>query len=322
VNERNFRAPAGSNPLQPFVEIQDLSRQLTHSLTPALLAVLAVLSLAGCSRNPAPATSDTAADAGAAAPPADATSGNADQAVALAAKEQELADREAAVKQQEIEAELARRNAESAQQASSAAAAAARKRPAKSPPATVAAAQPPAKAAPPPPPPPIVVPAGTPLTIELVAPVTTKTAAVGDRVQGRLASDLVAGGRLAAPAGSSVSGTVTQVVSGSKKIGGTPTLGITFDSLATGGGPVGISARLFQQGASDTGKDTAKVVGTTAAGAVIGHQVSHKNGAVVGGLLGGAAGLAIAQKTGSEVALAAGAVVNAPLDGAVQFTGS
>jgi len=303
-----------------------LSRQLTRSLTPALLAALAVLSLAGCGKAPAPTTSDATADAAAAAQTAasaaaDAASADAARAAELAAREKEVSDREAVVKQQEIEAELARRDAESARQAAAASAAAAKRQAAKKPPppAAVASAQPQPKAAPPPP---IVVPAGTPLAIELVSPVGTKTAVVGDPVQGRLTSNLVVDGRLAAAAGSAVSGTVTQVVSGSKKIGGTPTLGITFNSLATGGGPVAISARLLQQGASDTGKDTAKVVGTTAAGAIIGHQVSHKSGAVVGGLIGGATGLAIAQKTGGEVSLAAGAVVNAPLDAAVQFAGT
>jgi hypothetical protein len=300
-----------------------------------MVATLAVLTIAGCGKAPAPAaseaTADTAAtaqpaDAAAAAAAADAAAADAARAAELAAREKEVADREAAVKQQEIEAELARRTAESEQQAAAARAAAAKKQAAKkAPPATVASAQPQpqSKAPPPAPPPPIVVPAGTPLAIEIVSPVSTKTAVVGNAVQGRLASDLVVGGRRAAAAGSAVSGTVTSVVSGSKKIGGTPTLGITFNSLAPdSGAPIAISARLLQQGKSDTGKDTAKVLGTTAAGAIIGHQVSHKNGAVVGGILGGAGGLAIAQNTGGEVSLAAGTVVSAPLDGAVQVAGN
>jgi hypothetical protein len=302
-----------------------------------MVATLAVLAIAGCGKAPAPAASEATADTAATAQPADAAAAaaaatadaaaaDAARAAELAAREKEVADREAAVKQQEIEAELARRTAESEQQAAAARAAAAKKQAAKkAPPATVASAQPQpqSKAPPPAPPPPIVVPAGTPLAIEIVSPVSTKTAVVGNAVQGRLASDLVVGGRRAAAAGSAVSGTVTSVVSGSKKIGGTPTLGITFNSLAPdSGAPIAISARLLQQGKSDTGKDTAKVLGTTAAGAIIGHQVSHKNGAVVGGILGGAGGLAIAQNTGGEVSLAAGTVVSAPLDGAVQVAGN
>jgi Glycine zipper 2TM domain len=120
----------------------------------------------------------------------------------------------------------------------------------------------------------------------------------------------VIGGRRAAKAGASVQGSITQVVSGSKKVGGTPTLGVTFDSLVVASGAsVPINAPLTQLGKSETGKDTAKIVGGAAAGAIIGHQVSHKNGAVVGGLLGGAAGTAAAHGTGGEVTLAAGQVV-------------
>jgi hypothetical protein len=157
---------------------------------------------------------------------------------------------------------------------------------------------------------PIVVPAGTQLTVELITPISTKTNNVGDGVDARLASDLMIGDRRAAKAGASVHGSITQVISGSKKIGGTPTLGVRFDSLvAANGASVSINAPFTQLGKSETGKDTAKIVGGAAAGAIIGHQVSHKNGAVVGGLLGGAAGTAAAKGTGGEVALTAGQVV-------------
>lgn len=305
-----------------------MSTQLKHRQTHTSLvglAVLAALGIAGCGKSPAPAPVETTAPSTEVTAQQDAADEAArQQAEALAAKEQELADREAAVKQQEIEAELARRNAESAQQSAAASAAAAKNSAAQ---AKAASAAPPVKAAaaqpqqPPAPPPPIVVPAGTPLSIEFVSAVNTKNTAVGNAVQGRLASDLVVNGRLAAPAGSAVTGTVTEAVSGSNQIGGMPSVAVTFNSLATVSGPVAISARIRQQGASETGKDTAKVVGTTAAGAVIGHQVSSKNGAVVGGLIGGAAGLGIAKKTGGDVKFAAGTVVSVPLDSAVQING-
>ncbi len=148
------------------------------------------------------------------------------------------------------------------------------------------------------------MPAGTQLAVELIAPVGTKTNKVGDSVDARLASDLMIGDRRAAKAGASVHGSITQIISGSKKIGGTPTLGVTFDSLvAANGASVSINAPFTQLGKSETGKDTAKIVGGAAAGAIIGHQVSHKDGAVVGGLLGGAAGTAAAKGTGGEVTL-------------------
>jgi hypothetical protein len=84
-----------------------------------------------------------------------------------------------------------------------------------------------------------------------------------------------------------------------------------FDSLVANGPSVPISVPLTQLGQSETGKDTAKIVGGTAADAIIGHQVSSKNGSVVGGILGAAAGTAAAKNTGNEVTLTGGQVVTA-----------
>jgi hypothetical protein len=295
---------------------------------PALLLPfsLALLALAACGRSPQTeqATDVPAPSVSAVAGPSQA---DTDRAAALAAKEKEIADREAAVQQREIEQQLAQRAAEAEAEAAAASAArskatVARKQPATAKPTAVAAVRPASPPPPPPPPQPILVPAGTQLAVELTAAVSTKTAQVGNRVQGRLASDLVVGGRRAAAAGSPVQGTVTQVVSGSRKVGGTPTLGIAFDSLTvSGSAPIAINAQLLQQAASDTPKDTAKIIGTAAAGAIIGHQVNHKNGSVVGGILGGAAGTAVAANTGGEVSLPAGTVVSVALGNSFQVAG-
>jgi hypothetical protein len=282
----------------------------------ALLAplTLAALMTGGCdrSREATPASTTETPPVATATPPPDTAAADEARAAELAAKEQELEEREYALKQKELEQELARREQEAAAEAAAATAAAkaakasaAKKTPVKETPAAAPSPPPPA------PPSPIVVPAGTQLAIELTSDVSTKTAAVGNRVQGRLTSDVVVDGRRAAQAGASVSGVVTQVVSGSSKIGGTPTLGLAFDSLVVANGEnVPISARLVQQGKSETGKDTAKIVGGAAAGAIIGHQIDHKKGSVIGGIIGGAAGTAAAQKTGSEVVLPAGTVVS------------
>ena len=274
--------------------------------------------LGGCAKSPPPADTSAAAveastqeDAAAQAAALAATRA-ADEAKAaeLAAKERELADREAVLKQQELEAALAKADAENAAAAAAASAAAAKQATAKkaaAKPAASTAAAPKAVA----PVAPIVVPAGTRLAIELVTPLSTKTNRVGNAVEGRLASDLMIGDRRAAKAGAAVRGSVVQVIAGTRKIGGTPTLGISFDSLvAANGASVSINAPYTQVGKSETGKDTAKIIGGAAAGAIIGHQVSDSNGAVVGGLLGGAAGTAAAKNTGGQVALAAGEVVN------------
>jgi len=160
--------------------------------------------------------------------------------------------------------------------------------------------------------PPIVVPAGTALAIELKANVNTKTARAGDPVEARLARDVAVDGRVAVTAGALVTGAVTEVVSGSSRIGGVPTLGITFDSLvAANGATVPIVARFVQQGTSETGRDAAKILGGAAVGAVIGHQIDKEDrGTVIGGIVGGAAGAAAAKRTGGEVKLGAGTVVS------------
>jgi hypothetical protein len=159
---------------------------------------------------------------------------------------------------------------------------------------------------------PIVVPAGTPLAIELAANLNTKTARVGDKVDGRLAENLVIEERMAASVGAKVTGAVSEVVSGSDKIGGVPTLGVTFDSLvAENGATIPIMARFEQQAKSESGRDAAKIAGGAAAGAVIGRQVDDDDkGTIIGGILGGAAGAAAAKKTGGEIKLRAGTIVN------------
>jgi hypothetical protein len=149
---------------------------------------------------------------------------------------------------------------------------------------------------------PIVIPAGTELSIGLSSTVSTKSASIGDPVDARLASDLVVDGRRAIMAGAPIRGRVTEVVSGSKRIGGTPTLAMNFDGIELEDGKtVAISGQLVQQGKSETGRDTAKIVGGTAAGAIIGHQIDDDKGTVIGGILGGAAGVIAARKTGGEI---------------------
>jgi hypothetical protein len=290
---------------------------LNHALTASRILVAAsfALTLAACGRTPEPQPTAAPSDP-APALAAGTAAAEADRAAEFAAKEQALAEREAAVKQQELEQELARRDAENAaaaaaaeaEKAKAAAAAAQKKAAAKAATAAAAAAPAPKPAASTP----LVVPAGTQLAVALVTPLNSKTAKVGDPVQAQLQSDVMVDGRRAVAAGATVNGAVTQVVSGSRKIGGTPSLGVTFDSLILGSGAsVPISGQLVQQGKSETGRDTAKIVGGAAAGAILGHQIDDDKGSVIGGLLGGAAGTAAAQKTGGEVDLPAGTVATA-----------
>jgi hypothetical protein len=282
------------------------------------LAVASVLALAGCGKPaevPAPQNAATPA-------PADTA-----REAALAAKEQELKQREEQLALQEREQDVAKREAEvAAQQAEQKKAAstkpAAKKpvsKPAKTPPVAVASTPPaPMK---PVPPTPIVVPAGTQITVALSSDLSTKTAKPGDAFEARLVSDLVVDGRRAAPAGSIVTGAVTDVISGSNTIGGIPTLGLRFDSLVLENNQkIAINGELVEKGKSDTARDTAKIVGGAAAGAIIGHQVdSGSGGKIVGGILGGAIGAAIAKNTGTEVVLPANSTLTIALSAPIEI---
>jgi hypothetical protein len=277
----------------------------TWVLVPVALAALA---LVACGKKPAEdplATTDDPAAAQAAA----------DEAADMQARQEELARREAELALKEKERELADREALLAKANAP-----------KPKPAPVAAAPAPSK--PKPKPAPVaagpkdyVVPSGTSLSVQLPAEISTKTAKVGQRLTGNLTNDVVVDGKVVARAGAPVQGSITEVISGSKTIGGKPTLGITFDSLTFEGGDRPINARITQVAdKSDKGRDSAKIAGGAVAGGVVGHQIDSDKGKIIGALIGAAAGTAAAKKTGKEVVLPAGTVVGMTLESPVTVT--
>jgi hypothetical protein len=168
----------------------------------------------------------------------------------------------------------------------------------------------------------VTIPAGTELQLSLAEALSSKTAKVGDPVSAVITSAVMVDGKTALGVGTKVAGSVIKVVSGSDKIGGTPTLGITFDRVELpGGADVPISGTLTQQGKSNNTRDTVKIVGGTAAGAIIGDKViKGKKGKFIGGLLGGAVGAVAAQKTGTEVQIEEGTNFAVALDAPVEIT--
>jgi Glycine zipper 2TM domain len=292
-----------------------------------LVAIGATMLLAACSK-PAATTSTTA---------------QAEDVAAMAAQKAELANREAEVAARE--AALAAADAAAAKQAAADQAAkdlmaqqAAAKAAAPAPKPVVRQAAKtsvapkvtkpaePAKSMPVVAPAPVArvvtVPAGTQLSMALSTELSSKTAKVGDTVRARLTSDVMIDGRVAIAAGTTVAGQVTDVVSGSAKVGGIPTLGMRFDRLELPGGKdVPISGEITQKGKSDRTRDTVKILGGAAAGAVLGHQVESNNkGKIIGGLLGGAVGAVAAQKTGTEVQLPADTAMSISLAAPLEVT--
>ena len=293
-------------------------------LSPVLMlpAAFAVLVLSGCGKSPAPPAAEPQKAAAETTQPAEPAPTAQDPAAAeLAAKEEELAKREAELALKEREAEVARREAELAAKEAAAKKQAAAKTTVAKPAATTAAAAPAPAAAKttPPAPRPIVVPAGTTLSVALTTPLSTKTARKGDRFQGQLSSPVVIDGKTAVPAGAMVEGYIVSKVSGSKEIGATPSLSLTFDKLVPSPDySVAISGQLVQTGKSEAGADTAKIAGGAIAGAIIGNQVNSGKGSIIGGVLGAAAGTAAAKNTGAELELPAGTVIGFALDSAIE----
>lgn len=252
-------------------------------------------------------------------PPAETAAGEAETAAEaapvdeLAAREEELAKREAELALKEKEAELARREAELAAREKSASRPAATSKPAAS---TAPTSAKPVAAAPKP----VVVPAGTAMSVEIVNPISTKTAKVGDAVVARLSQPLTVDGRTVATAGADVRGRVTDVYSGSQEIGGTPKLGVALTELALANGSTAqISAGIVQEGTRESGKDAAKIGAGAVLGAVIGHQVDDDKGKVIGGLLGAGAGAAAAKKTGGDIEVPAGTVIGFVLNSPIEM---
>ncbi len=278
---------------------------MTLRKTQVLMTIaLAALALTACGKKPAEEV--TAEDP--------AVQAQIDRDAELKAREEELNRQMADLSLREKEKELAEREAALAR-------ASAPKRAPKP-------AASPSKPAPKPAPTPVAagpktytVPAGTSVSVQIPAEMSTKTAQVGQRFTANLTSDLIVNGVTVARAGAPVQGSITEVISGSKTIGGKPTLALTFDNMTFAGGDMPINGRLTQVAAkSDKAGDTAKIAGGAVAGGVIGHQIDSDQGKVIGAILGAAAGTAAAKKTGKEVVLPAGSVLGFTLDSPVNVT--
>jgi type IV secretion system protein VirB10 len=186
------------------------------------------------------------------------------------------------------------------------------------------------------------VDSGTHVLLSMVNSVSTKQAAVGDRIYLQTAFPLLSNGRIVVPQGSWVTGTITEV----KRPGrmkGRGELQVRFDSLVL---PNGVS-RSFRsdlgaldgrnegklnreqskvQGPGDKKGDVGQVVTTTAEGAAIGTAVGAASGHLGGGSViglgtGAAAGLiGVFASRGPDATLDRGTTVEMVLDRPLSFS--
>lgn len=173
--------------------------------------------------------------------------------------------------------------------------------------------------APPPPPPaekpkpqPIVVPAGTTLTIRTGQALSSKTSQSGQTFLGTLAQPVSVGGRLALPAGTTVSGTVVTAKS-KGRIKGAGELTLQLTSITVKDHTYEIQTGVLDQTIKGKGKRTAATTGGGAAG-----------GALIGGLAGGGKGAGIGALAGAGAGLLGGALtgnqqIEIPAESALSF---
>lgn len=177
--------------------------------------------------------------------------------------------------------------------------------------------QPPPPPAPKPKPKPVVVPAGTIFTVRTNQALSTKTAQTGTSFTGTIMTPITHEGRMVIPAGSDVTGIVTDAKKAGKFKGGA-SLALTLDSVTINGHKYNIVTEYFGQESKGKGKRTAGMVGGGAGvGAAIGGLAGGGKGAAIGALAGAAAGTAGALTGNRDIELPAESALSFKLNQAL-----
>lgn len=142
------------------------------------------------------------------------------------------------------------------------------------------------------------LPAGTLIDAAMTAEISSRHAKAGDPFSARVVEDVMRGGRVAIPAGSTVQGTITDV-NAAANTGSPGTLTLAVHGLTVHGRSYDLSASIdsldtIREGRGVEGVDAARVAGGAAAGAILGRVIGgNSKGTIVGAVIGGAAGAAV-----------------------------
>jgi hypothetical protein len=161
----------------------------------------------------------------------------------------------------------------------------------------------------------VTLPAGTVLPVDLLTSVGSDISRVEQTVEGRLRAPVRLGGVEALPAGTMMSGHVTQAQRPGR-VKGRGLIALRFTRIDTPGeGSTRIStAPISRMAPATKEQDALKIVAPAAAGAVIGRVAGGKDAARKGAVIGGAAGTGYVLSTrGKEVRLDKGANLSVKL---------
>ncbi|MEZ5285083.1 MAG: hypothetical protein R2712_09795 [Vicinamibacterales bacterium] len=148
------------------------------------------------------------------------------------------------------------------------------------------------------------VPADSVLGLQVERTVSSETARIEDKVSARVTRDVRVAGRIAIPAGSIVSGSVTDVDRGGK-MKGKARLAVRFHTvtLADGSQLAIRTDTVVREGDSPSRETAAKVGGATIGGAILGAILGGGRGAAIGAGVGAAGGTAASMANDRNPAL-------------------
>ena len=161
----------------------------------------------------------------------------------------------------------------------------------------------------------VVLPSASVMGLELETSLSSERARVEDRVDAKVARDVMADGHVAIPAGSRVIGSVTVVERGGK-VKQPARLGVRFHTLVLADGreiPLRTEP-IYREGESPGSESARKIGGAAVGGAILGAIIGGGKGAMIGGATGAAGGTAVVMAGDRNAAtLTPGTIVNARL---------
>jgi hypothetical protein len=157
----------------------------------------------------------------------------------------------------------------------------------------------------------VTIPAGTALSVTVLSTLASNTSKIEDEVKGSLAKPVIVSGTTAVPAGSQITGSVTDARE-SGRVKGRATLAFRFDRLVANGETMRIqTAAVKREAAADRKSDVKKGGIGAGVGAIVGGVIGGGKGAAIGAVAGGT-GTVLATR-GKEVELPTGTVVTVRL---------